>query len=127
MTLTVDCKAKPGTERVIPIKSLYTKKNYSPAMLPGFLGFVVANARDRWPAATCLLTSDVAWRLPGSQPEKDLCFWYQGDQLAGYVWFEANGPCIIDQQNNSEWDHELGLEMLAWLEARRLTIKPLIP
>lgn len=103
------------------------KKHYSYELLPEFLSFVAVNSRTRWPAASCLLTSDVAWRLPGSRPEKNLCFWYQRDELIGYAWFDANGPCIIDQRSSMSWDEGLARAMLAWLESRRLTIKALVP
>lgn len=102
-------------------------KNYSVDLLPEFLHFVAENARTRWPAASCLLTSDVAWRLPGSKPEKNLCFWYQLDELIGYAWFDANGPCIIDQKSNVGWNEELGQAMLDWLALRRLAVRALVP
>jgi len=103
------------------------RKNYSPGKLPEFLDLVAKNALARWPAASCLLTSDVAWRLPGSRPEKNLAFWYTDNNIVAYAWFQANGPCIIDQCAHEPWDDSLGRDMLEWLEACRLAIKPLVP
>ncbi len=34
------------------------------------------------------MTNDVAWRLPGSTPERNLRLWYDDAGLAGYAWFE---------------------------------------
>ena len=102
-------------------------EGYVSELLPDFLHLVSENARIKWPAASSLLTSDVAWRLPGSYPEKNLSFWYLDDELVGYAWFDANGPCIIDQKSSMGWAPELGAQMISWLEARRQSIKPLHP
>ncbi|MCZ6502502.1 MAG: GNAT family N-acetyltransferase [Gammaproteobacteria bacterium] len=48
-----------------------TSRPFSFSHLTGLLSLVTSNALARWPRATYLMNSDVAWRLPGPKPEDD--------------------------------------------------------
>ncbi len=87
-----------------------------PGDLPALLRFVADTARQRWPAPAYLTPGDVAWQLPGAAPEENVCLWYDGPRLVGYVWF--------DPPTAMTFDGPLRAELLAWAEARRRGFGP---
>ena len=62
-----------GTEKNMMPKD-FVKISHALELLPGLLSFVAVSVRTRWPTASCLLTSDVVWRLPGLRPERICAF-----------------------------------------------------
>jgi ribosomal protein S18 acetylase RimI-like enzyme len=83
---------------------------------PELLRFVADRARQRWPASAYLTPGDVAWRLPGAAPEENLCLWYDGARLVGYLWF--------DPPTAMTFDGPLRAELLVWGAARRRDFGP---
>ena len=107
--------------------SFPTSKPFSFSHLTDLLSLVTTNALARWPRATYLMNSDVAWRLPASTPEENLRLWYDGNGIAGYVWFEPNSPISMDLRVDLSWNEPTGASMLRWLEDRRTNFGPLYP
>jgi ribosomal protein S18 acetylase RimI-like enzyme len=87
--------------------------------LPVLLDFVSAVATARAPCPIYLMTSDVAWRLPGSAPKENLRLWFDETGLAGYVWFEPTTGMEFDIRGDLGYRHHVAEEMLAWSESRR--------
>jgi len=79
------------------------------------------------PGATYMMNSDVAWRLPGSDPKNNLRLWFDGEGIAAYAWFEANFPNTMDLRTDLAWDHPIVSDLLAWLESRRSSMGPFEP
>ncbi len=96
-------------------------------LLEDLLAIVTANANDRWPEATYFLNSDVAWGLPGSDPERNIRLWYDEQGIAAYAWFNAIVPAEFDIRHDIEYDDPVVDEVLSWLEARRLELPPMNP
>jgi hypothetical protein len=48
---------------------------YTVGDLPSVLAFISACAAERWPVPSPIMTSDVAWQLPGSEPESNMRLW----------------------------------------------------
>jgi len=95
--------------------------------LTDLLSLVSQNARARMPGATYMMNSDVAWRLPGSDPKNNLRLWFDGEGIAAYAWFEANFPITMDLRTDLAWDHPIVSDLLAWLESRRSSMGPFEP
>ncbi len=68
--------------------STTSSRPFAQEHLSDLLAFVSIDAGARIPGAPYLMTNDVAWRLPGSTPERNLRLWYDDAGLAGYAWFE---------------------------------------
>ena len=112
----------------------FTSKPFQRDLLPELLSLVTSNARHRWPDVSYLMNSDIAWRLPGSNPKATLRLWYDGDpaltteaRLAGYAWLSLNSPCTLDLRTDLGWDHPIAADMLRWLETERQKYPPLYP
>jgi ribosomal protein S18 acetylase RimI-like enzyme len=105
----------------------YEKVSWQRNRLTELLFLVTANARDRWPHATYMMNSDVAWRLPGSDPKNNLQLWFDEQGIAAYAWFEANFPITMDLRTDLCWDDPIATDLLAWLESRRATFEPFHP
>jgi ribosomal protein S18 acetylase RimI-like enzyme len=73
------------------------------------------------------MTSDVAWRLPGSAPKQNLRLWHDDEGLAGFVWFEPFTGMEFDIRHNLDYGHPIAADMLAWSEARRREFEPAYP
>jgi ribosomal protein S18 acetylase RimI-like enzyme len=105
----------------------YESVSWQRNRLAELLSLVTNNARDRWPRATYMMNSDVAWRLPGSDPKNNLQLWLDEKGIAAYAWFEANSPITMDLRTDLSWDDPVAADLLTWLESRRSTIKPFHP
>ncbi len=46
---------------------------------------VTLNTKHRWPEASYLMNSDIAWRLPGSNVKENLRLWYDDQGIAAYA------------------------------------------
>ena len=57
-----------------------------------------ALARRRFEAGqpTKLMNSDLAWQLTGSDPKRNIRFWYAGNELVAYGWFQPPVNLIFD-------------------------------
>ncbi len=71
-------------------------KPFSREQLPALLQLLGDNAGQRWPAATPLMNSDIAWQLPFSNPKVYLMLWYLGEELAAFSWFQPNSHLLFD-------------------------------
>ena len=79
------------------------------------------------PEPPMLLPGDLAWRLPGSQPDRYLQLFFEKGDLAAFAWFEP--------QTGFEFEVRVGLEnrgdllelMLQWAEEVRRTLPPAYP
>jgi GNAT superfamily N-acetyltransferase len=87
--------------------------------LPRLNAFISANAVARAPVPVYLMTSDVAWRMPGSGPKQNLRLWEDAAGLAGFVWFEPTTGVEFDLRHDLPFDHPIAADMLAWSETRR--------
>jgi ribosomal protein S18 acetylase RimI-like enzyme len=95
--------------------------------LPRLNAFISANAVARAPVPVYLMTSDVAWRMPGSGPKQNLRLWQDAAGLAGFVWFEPTTGMEFDLRHDLPYDHPIAADMLAWSEARRREFAPAYP
>jgi len=98
---------------------------FARADLPELLSLVNANARSRWREPTYLLSSDVAWQLPGSRG--DLKLWYDANGPAAYAWFGLIGPSTFDLRTDIGYDSKIAADVLHWLEVRRHEFGPRLP
>jgi ribosomal protein S18 acetylase RimI-like enzyme len=92
------------------------RRLYRPGDLPALLRFVADRARDRWPAPAYMTVGDVAWQLPGSAPEENVCLWLDGASLVAYAWFDPPTAMTIDGRPLAG--------LLAWAEERRRVFGP---
>jgi mycothiol synthase len=95
--------------------------------LPRLNAFISANAVARAPVPIYLMTSDVAWRMPGSGPRQNLRLWDDDAGLAGFAWFEPATGMEFDLRHDLSLDHPIAADMLAWGEARRREFEPAHP
>ncbi len=95
--------------------------------LPQLHAFISANAVARAPVPIYLMTSDVAWRLPGSGAKENLRLWRDEAGLAGFVWFEPTTGMEFDLRYDLDYDDAVASDMLAWAEARRGEFAPAYP
>jgi Predicted acetyltransferase len=95
--------------------------------LPQLNAFISANAVARAPVPIYLMTSDVAWRLPGAGAKENLRLWRDDDGLAGFVWFEPTTGMEFDLRHDLDYDDVIASDMLAWAEARRREFEPAYP
>ena len=91
--------------------------------LPQLHAFISANAVARAPVPIYLMTSDVAWRLPGSGAKENLRLWRDEAGLAGFVWFEPTTGMEFDLRHDLDYDDAVASDMLAWAEARRRRVR----
>ena len=95
--------------------------------LPQLNAFISANAVARAPVPIYLMTSDVAWRLPGAGAKENLRLWRDDDGLAGFVWFEPTTGMEFDLRHDLDYDDVIASDMLAWAEARQPAAQPTQP
>ena len=88
--------------------------------------FVSAQAA-RVPQHVYLMTSDVAWRLPGSGPKQNLRLWHDDAGIAGFVWFEPFTGFEFEVRDDVGYGSPLAAEMIDWAEARRREFEPCYP
>jgi len=100
---------------------------FSRKRLQDLFTLITNNARARWPQATYLLNSDVAWQLPGSTPKDNLRLWYDERGIAAYAWFSPNSPVAVDVRLDLAFDTPLCKDLISWLEKRRSKFPPLYP
>ena len=95
--------------------------------LPALRALIAGNARARWPHAAYLMTSDVAWQLPGSAPKRNVRLWFDSVGAAGYAWFQPGTTLLFDLRADLDPDCDLAAEILAWGESRRCEFGPGAP
>ncbi len=91
---------------------------FSRERLDDLFRLISANAKARWPKATYLLNSDVAWRLPGSAPKENIMLWYDDAGIAAFAWFVPNSPVTFDVRCDIEISQLMLTEVITWLAAR---------
>jgi ribosomal protein S18 acetylase RimI-like enzyme len=74
-----------------------------------------------------MMNSDVAWRLPGSDPKNNLKLWFDEKGVAAYTWFEPNFPVTMDLRTDITWDSLIASDVLEALEIQRASLQPLHP
>ena len=100
---------------------------FSRENLADLYSLITLTARDRWPAVTYLMNSDVAWRLPGSAPKENIKLWYDDAGIAAYAWFSPYGPCDFDLRADDLFDAQIFSEIITWFEARRIQFPAIYP
>jgi GNAT superfamily N-acetyltransferase len=103
---------------------------YTAADLPDLLRLIAGNAATRPVGRTGLMTSDVAWQLPGSMPETNIRLWWDGRGLAAYGWYQPPDTLLFDVRTDledSSQGAEAVAEITAWAEARRPEFPPGYP
>jgi ribosomal protein S18 acetylase RimI-like enzyme len=85
--------------------------------LPELCTFVSRRTLQRSPEPSLLMTSDVAWQLPGSDAKANIRLWYAGDELIGFGWFQP--PCSLTFDVDVEQAASVTLEILRWAVERR--------
>ncbi len=102
-------------------------RQFSRGDLAQLLEFISSVAVARIEAPIYLMTSDVAWRLPGSGPKDNLRLWFDASGMVGYVWFEPATGMEFDVRDDLGYGHPVAAEMLAWAETRRREFDPAYP
>ena len=105
----------------------FTATPFTRGDLPQLHAFISANAVARAPVPIYLMTSDVAWRLPGAGAKENLRLWRDASGLAGFVWFEPTTGMEFDLRHDLDYDAAVASDMLAWAEARRGEFGPAYP
>jgi ribosomal protein S18 acetylase RimI-like enzyme len=105
----------------------FSANQFARADLSRLNAFISANAVARAPVPIYLMTSDVAWRMPGSGPKQNLRLWHDDAGLAGYVWFEPATGMEFDIRHDLGYDHPVAADMVAWGDARRREFEPAYP
>jgi ribosomal protein S18 acetylase RimI-like enzyme len=85
--------------------------------LPELCTFVSRRTLQRLPEPCHLMTSDIAWQLPGSDSKSNVRLWYAGDELIGFGWFQP--PCSLSFDVNAGQTAPVTLEILRWAVERR--------
>jgi len=93
----------------------------------GQLNAFVAAQAARAPQHVYLMTSDVAWRLPGSGPKQNVRLWHDERGVAGFVWFEPSTGFEFEVRDDVGYGSALATELLDWAEARRREFAPAYP
>ena len=88
---------------------------------------LAANAAARLPEPPVLLPGDLAWRLPGSQPEKYLRLLFSEETLTAFAWFEPNTGFEFDVQVGAANQLSLQKAILDWACEVRLSLPPAYP
>jgi ribosomal protein S18 acetylase RimI-like enzyme len=91
------------------------------------LNAFVATQAARAPQRVYLMTSDVAWRLPGSGPKQNLRLWHDDSGIAGFVWFEPTTGFEFEIRDDIDYAAPLADEMFDWAESRRREFAPAYP
>lgn len=94
-------------------------KPFSRSAIDDLLALIANNAAARWPDPPYLMTSDVAWQLPGSMPEENIRLWYDDNGILAYLWFQPPGDIKLDVRQGVPLDDGVLGEMLAWAVRRR--------
>ena len=100
---------------------------WSDADYPLLSELLSTNAATRLPEAPVLLPGDLAWRLPGSQPEQYLRLFFAESELAAFVWFEPTTGFEFDVRQDSPHEAALCESILAWASSVRLSLPPAYP
>src|SRR5262245_33238965 len=79
------------------------------------------------PERVYLMTSDVAWRWPGAQPERNVRLWWDAAGLAGYAWYEPALSVEFDVRHDLGQNMSIVPQMLDWAESRRRAFPPSYP
>jgi len=93
-------------------------------LLASFLSNTAAHCL---PGPSLLMPGDLAWRLPGSDPKRNLRLFHDESGLAGYAWFEPDTGFEFDLRPDLTDNHELIGAIVAWSESRRRQFPPAYP
>lgn len=88
---------------------------------------LASNAASRLPEPPMLLPGDLAWRLPGSQPDRYLRLFFADSELVAFAWFEPLTGFEFDLKEGIAEPAALADEILAWATEIRLTLPPAYP
>jgi GNAT superfamily N-acetyltransferase len=102
-------------------------RQFSRQDFSAFLDLVADNAARRPVGHTYLMTSDVAWQLPGCAPKENIRLWSDRSELVAYAWFQPPDELKFDCRNGFGNYTKLLAEILNWAEERRSTFPPRYP
>lgn len=100
----------------------WTDEDYEPLS-----NLLAENAALGLPNPPVLLPGDLAWRLPGSQPEKTLRLFFSGSALAGFGWFEAPTGFEFDVRRDAADGAAVLAEIIRWATTVRRSLPPAYP
>jgi hypothetical protein len=101
-------------------------RQFSRTDLSGLLGFISRNATAA-PQPAYLMSSDIAWRLPGSAPKENLRLWYDDAGMAGYARFEPTTGAAIDIRADLTYAASVAGEMPTLAHSRCRQFAPAYP
>ncbi len=87
--------------------------------IDGLMALLASNAAYRLPRPPILLPGDVAWRLPGSDPETNLRLFHRDDSLDAFVWFEPDTGFDFDWRATAGEPEALLRTVFDWAYERR--------
>src|SRR5690349_21682362 len=91
------------------------------------LNAFVSTQAARTPQRVYLMTSDVAWRLPGSGPKQNLRLWHDDAGIAAFAWFEPTTGFEFELRDDIGYESPLAADLFDWAEARRREFAPEYP
>ena len=100
---------------------------WNDAALDELMALLSSNAAYRLPAPPMLLPGDVAWRLPGADPESNIRLICRGDVLEAFVWFDPDTGFEFDWRATAEDPEALLRPIFDWACERRASLPPAYP
>jgi hypothetical protein len=88
---------------------------------------LATNAASGLPNPPVLLPGDLAWRLPGSEPNRNLQLFFSDDRLAGFAWFEPLTGFEFDIHHEITDTTALLEAILDWARSLRLSLPAAYP
>jgi ribosomal protein S18 acetylase RimI-like enzyme len=101
---------------------MITHRAWRAADYDALSGFLAKQAANGLPDPPMLLPGDLAWRLPGSQPEKNLHLFFSNSELAAFAWFEPLTGFEFDVRDKATDRAELMRQILHWADGIRRSL-----
>ena len=95
--------------------------------VPAMSEMLSENARRRLPHPPILLPGDLAWRLPGAEPETKIRLFRAGEVLNAFVWFEPDTGFEFEWRATLRDPDPLLQAVFDWACERRAALPPAYP
>ena len=106
---------------------MITSRAWRDTDYPAVSELLSVRAASGLPNPPMLLPGDLAWRLPGSEPEKFLRLYFSGSELAAFAWFEPLTGFEFEISANQPESEALLSEIFDWAQETRLSLPPAYP